>query len=767
MSRTPGQVLPLCAAVAFGTAAWLLPSSPAGGQAPGKPPRPPAEKGPPVFSHVVTLPTNRELEEALAVIPEYIKGKEPRKAAEMLQWVLDQPEDAFVPVPRQGPEGKPVFGWVSARQQANRLLGALPDKALEAYAVDAGPRASALLQAALKDFDLLALAHVADRYRHTTAGRQAVERMGSHYLARGQYATAARYFRRLLLRPNDPAVTPQTLIKATLAFRRARDAASAAQAWKLLRQRVGDRVQIGERFVPLKELDRKLSASPAPSWVGVGEQSWPLFRGAPGRTASAAGKVTGLAAGWRRPTAEGRFVPDWLEDAVGRLGARREPVLPAAVPLALSDRVIYRSHRGVEAVERATGRLLWSSSPLRGSLEELADDAPSRAHAGPWVASLLQSFPHALIENGTLGWLSADERLVYAVEDLAIPPVPANWQAFYHKNGAGLELDHAAQLTEAIYHSRLIAFELESGKAVWTAGFKDDKWAGALKGVHFLGPPLPLGGKLYGLVEKQQVLALVCLDPADGRQLWAQTLATPKRNLLLDGARRMWGAQPAHGEGVLVCPTNAGAVVAVDLASRGLLWAHSYRDEPPPPMPAPPPGKFRPWNVPQPVPPFALEGKWKFSAPIVAQGKVLLAPPDGSALECLDLWTGALLWRAPREAEDLYVAGVYKGRVVVVGRSYVGAFRLETGSVLWAVETPEPAGLGVAAGDVYYLPVRTTRETGGPAVVGIRLDKGLVASRLPLPEGDVPGNLVLSQGSLLSQTATRLAAYPCERAGGK
>src|SRR5262249_18459982 len=163
-----------------------------------------------------------------------------------------------------------------------------------------------------------------------------------------------------------------------------------------------------------------------------------------------------------------------------------------------------------------------------------------------------------------------DERLVYAVEDLAIPPVPANWQTFYHKSGAGLALDHAEQLTEAIYHSRLIAFELESGKAIWTAGLKDDRRPGALKGVHFLG--LPLGGKLYGLVEKQQSLILVCLDPADGRQLWAQTLATPKRNLLLDGARRTWGAQPAHAEGVLVCPTNAGAVVAVDLASRGLLW---------------------------------------------------------------------------------------------------------------------------------------------------------------------------------------------------
>ena len=33
----------------------------------------------------------------------------------------------------------------------------------------------------------------------------------------------------------------------------------------------------------------------------------------------------------------------------------------------------------------------------------------------------------------------------------------------------------------------------------------------------------------------------------------------------------------AASEGIMVCPTNSGVVVAVDIMSRSLLWARSYR----------------------------------------------------------------------------------------------------------------------------------------------------------------------------------------------
>jgi len=42
--------------------------------------------------------------------------------------------------------------------------------------------------------------------------------------------------------------------------------------------------------------------------------------------------------------------------------------------------------------------------------------------------------------------------------------------------------------------------------------------------------------------------------------------------------RRAHAAPLAYGEGILVCPTNAGAVFGVDFLTHRLLWAYAYRD---------------------------------------------------------------------------------------------------------------------------------------------------------------------------------------------
>ena len=45
---------------------------------------------------------------------------------------------------------------------------------------------------------------------------------------------------------------------------------------------------------------------------------------------------------------------------------------------------------------------------------------------------------------------------------------------------------------------------------------------------------------------------------------------------MCDSRRRLAGASPSLAEGILVCPTSAGAVVAVDLATRTLRWGYQY-----------------------------------------------------------------------------------------------------------------------------------------------------------------------------------------------
>src|SRR5207253_181647 len=62
------------------------------------------------------------------------------------------------------------------------------------------------------------------------------------------------------------------------------------------------------------------------------------------------------------------------------------------------------------------------------------------------------------------------------------------------------------------------------------------------------------------------------------------------------------------------------------------------------------------------------DNEWRVTAPVIADGKVVVAPPDASAVYCLDLRTGASLWSRPRRAGDLCLAGAFNGKVLIVGK---------------------------------------------------------------------------------------------------
>ena len=90
----------------------------------------------------------------------------------------------------------------------------------------------------------------------------------------------------------------------------------------------------------------------------------------------------------------------------------------------------------------------------------------------------------------------------------------------------------------------------------------------------FLGPPLPLMGQLYALGETNGEIRLLALEADTGKLLWSQQLAAAEQNVMADSQRRWAGASPSYADGVLVCPTAAGAVVGVDLATRSLVWGY-------------------------------------------------------------------------------------------------------------------------------------------------------------------------------------------------
>src|SRR5262249_708613 len=154
----------------------------------------------------------------------------------------------------------------------------------------------------------------------------------------------------------------------------------------------------------------------------------------------------------------------------------------------------------------------------------------------------------------------------------------------------------------------------------------------------------------------------------------------------------------AYGEGILVVPTNAGAVFGVDALSGTLLWAYPYREAgggggpavpPPPPIGFPRPG----------FPPAmgTMTAYWQVTAPAIAEGKVVCTAPDGRNIHCVSIRDGSRQWHAAREDGDLYFAGVFGGKAIIVGEKTTRALSLKTGQIVWRLETGKPSGQGAAS----------------------------------------------------------------------
>jgi hypothetical protein len=252
---------------------------------------------------------------------------------------------------------------------------------------------------------------------------------------------------------------------------------------------------------------------------------------------------------------------------------------------------------------------------------------------------------------------------------------------------------------------------------------------------------------------------LICLQPKDGNDknpvpeiAWVQTIGFVKDKVAFDFPRRLHAVSPVQGEGVLVCPTNAGAVFGVDLLTHQLLWASPYRE------PAVVPAK--PAKLPGLQANIAPElGGWKIAPPVIHDGRVVFTAPDASSVHCVRLHDGMALWRASMGADELYFAGIQAGKVLLVGKNSCRAYNLEDGKTVWQLEdTGLPSGRGVASGNHYYLPLKTGADSRKPEVCVIDVASGKIQSRIQ-GSGEGPGNLVVVDGTVISQTASSVAGY--------
>ena len=774
------------------------------------------------WSEAITLPVEREARNKIEAVQKYLNGKEPvtpklwADIISVLQGMLDDPTDKFVEVT----DGSGKASKVSVKIEVNRIIGTFNDDGRKDYQRIIGPDAEDRLKRAIEDADMGMLAEISQRFLHTKAGAEATVRLGTWHLDRGRYQQAARTFKDLLLRNPKDELPPALLFKAALAYKRQGNdpefAKAAQKYWEQFEKASGKgNVTFGSVLVPYEKLrteyDRTVVAA---GRLFTGE--WGVFRGDPANNGVGKGGTPFLEPrftysiinptddlGYENKKSGFEVIKDRMDKALKQMDNKGQAPIPGSFPLASAGKVVFRGYDGVYCLATRddksidpplkAGELLWKSETDMGLLQMVRELGP-RTMTDQFLNFYINNGPHSIIfENSLLGTMSHDGTNLYFIDDMAVPPHPMQFAQNMNFDGRPVSF---GVFQDPVYFSKLKAVNLETGKLVWKIGEKTPNAPAApgggapvrettetlLADCLFLGPPLALGGKLYLVVEKDGDLRLVCLDSTklepSARQttpvpslVWSQALGQPNGKLPNDSLRRHQAIHLAYADGMLIVPTNAGAVLGVDLFSHSLVWAANYKSNK---ALQQQPQEFEGKGIrrPQPFPGGAGGAssfdtgreRWHASAPIISGGKVVFTAFDSDTVECVDLQDGRSVWRTPisRQETDLYVAGVFDDKVMIAGKGYVRFHSLATGAQLKEpLVTGIPTGVGVATKDRYFIPVRASKDKSTePGIVAIDTKNMLVKGTTRSRKKENAGNLLFYEGDVYSLNANNLASFP-------
>jgi outer membrane protein assembly factor BamB/tetratricopeptide (TPR) repeat protein len=698
----------------------------------------------------VFLPPDRTAKRRLETGQELIEAKRYGEAVRLLGSLLESSEDFFFrPDPKQQM-------YRSLKAEAARLLAEMPAEGRESYELQFGARARRALDEALEQNNFDALSEVSRRFFFTQAGAEATLLLGRHYWDAGRPLAAALCLNRLVGRAEQANFEPMLSLLLAASWQQGGELDRAREVLVALKSTTRGKLKIGDAEVPLFTADGQAldwlanNLGVVTQAVVAAEGQWRMFRGDAQRNALSEGALPLLNPRWRVRCADHPRVAE----AVGQLRRlyldQNMPAIPSSQPVAIDNTIVMRTTRTLLAIDFTTGKRIWEArSPADDSLDQLLSNGGDVNQLG-LPADLMSAIDRRVWNDAPFGLLSSDGERVYSVEDLGFAATTGNnVRTVVVFNGQRRVVGAGAKDT-----NRLSALELKTeGKLAWEVGGPDGEDEPKLAGAFFLGPPLPVMGRLYAICEtKGQEIRLVALSAESGKLDWSQQLAVVEEGILSDVYRRPAGATPSFADGILVCPTSAGAVVAVDVATRSLLWGYQY-----------PRGgdddyrrmqmfRARMMNNDR----RASEG-WCDATVTIADGRVLITPVESNWLYCVRLVDGQLLWKQER-GTNLYVAGVHNGNVYLVGRQAMQAIKLTDGQPAWSapVEFPGgsmPSGRGFMTKTSYFVPLASAE------VAQVDLAKGEIVSRARSRRGSVPGNLLCFRGEVVSQGVDYLETF--------
>ncbi len=691
----------------------------------------------------IFLPVERTASRRIIQAKELIDEARYSEAVKFLGTILDADEDWFF----RSHSNRSRYS--SLKAEAHRMLAELPEQGYDAYQLVFGGRAQNLLKTAIQESNPALLAEVSRRFFHTTAGYQATALLARHYLDHGRPLAAALAYQQLLDTPRAKGQLGSSLwLQAAISWQLAGKKDRAIEILHGLQRQVSAQpLVLGGRKIP------RLSArhDDPLTWleqtvghlkhvVDAPTEAWTMHRGNARRNAQTHGSQPLLTPRWRVRTVNDPWIEETLDRVQQTYSREGHALLPTVHPLAIGDVVLMRTLRNLLAIDFATGKRIWEVKPGPDDALQTLFRTQRGANHNNQLPRIAFGLEKRVWDDAAYGTLSSDGTRVYSLEGLRLLPNTQMAQAFGRFQGSS---DRAGTT-----YNRLTAHELATqGKLVWEVGGPDSQNQDLID-AFFLSPPLPLDGFLYALVEQKGGIRLVVLEASSGKLTWSQQLADVERNISQDPFRRLAGATPSFSDGVLVCPTSAGAVVAIDLANRSLLWAFKY------------PQRYTaqqnraaqlmmrgyPTNL------IRSNDRWCDSSVTITNGRVLLTPTEADQIYCLDLIDGRLLWKQDR-GKNYYLACVHQDRAILVGAQGLTALRLDNGRPAWTpsrVPLPEqslPSGRGFYSEHSYFVPLTTA------AVAQVDLNRGRITSIAKSRTGQVPGNLICHRGQIISQRA--------------
>ena len=724
----------------------------------------------------VALPTDRLKERQLDRVRRLIADGRWSDSATLVDEILGGDKDFFFR-PRNGEST-----WRSIKSETSRILGELPAAGREAYELQFRARAERLLGQAIVSADKAGVVSVARRWFHTPAGRRATLLAAVESLENGQPLEAAAWLDRIAAAPGHDEFEPTLSAMRAVAWWRAGERATAIDVLEKARGRKGDQGRGGEVRIGGRDIPLSYPAGAAVAWLesvagipasGLGRRAseWWLHRGDAARNAMVSSSRPLLVPRYRVPLTRQPEEARLLERRRKMFADRDMPLLPAGAPLAVDGLLLAHTPMGLLAVDFETGKRVWLQTG--GASGSFFDPAPAGTEGEEGGDAEARAAIRGVFDDATSGTLSSNGELVFAVESDPASLAGPGGNAF---NGMFRPLPAGPRGANVLSAYRVagrgeLAWRLPAeGAAVPAAQQQFGVTVSA--GGWYLGAPLPIGDQLFVLVEERGEIRLDVLVAADGKLLWSQPLAELDEDRAIANReshlRRVGGLSPSFGDGVLICPTGAGTAVAVDLATRTLLWAYTYRQPGVSDSVLLPNGvrirRGNPAGVPMVVNGQIVGGAagvsattgWRDGVAIVSGGRIILTPRESEEVHCLDLRTGAVVWKQPRK-EGLYVAGVVDGRVIVVGRRGVEGLAIADGSNAWpdqlSLDGACPSGRGVVTEGRLFLPLDT------PEVIEVDLSNGTIAGRSEARGGAVAGNLVAYRGEVVSQGVGTLDVF--------